>query len=175
MTTADPAREPTSTSSSPWTWLLPGLTFLVGCLLGGAVIAAGAFGGDGTDVAAPSVSASPGDDASPEPSPDGVAVRVPQACLDAADQAATVSSQAQDAVAAVRDLDARRLQEIVDSFQQLEPEVQRLADECRERAGDRVAEGSLTTPAPALTTPTLPTPEPDATTPAPAPTASPSA
>lgn len=169
MTTADPAREPTSTSS-PWTWLLPVLTFLVGCVLGGAVMAAGSFGGDDTDVAAPSVSASPGDDASPTPSPDGVAVRVPQACLDAADQAATVSSQAEDAVAAVRDLDARRLQEVVDSFQRLEPEVQRLADECRETAGDRLTEGSLATPAPALTPPA-----PVATTPAPAPTASPSA
>lgn len=169
MTTADPAREPTSTSSSPWTWLLPVLTFLVGCLLGGAVIAAGAFGGDDTDLATPTASPSPGDDASPEPSPDGVAVRVPQACLDAADQAATVTSQAQDAVAAVRDLNARRLQEIVDSFQQLEPEVQRLADECRETAGERLTEGSLTSPAPARTTP------PAATTPAPVPTASPSA
>ena len=161
MTTADPAPEPASTSSSPWTWLLPVLTFLVGCLLGGAVIAAGAFGGDSSDVAAPSASPEPEDDASPQPSPDGVVVRVPQACLDAADRAATVSSQAQDAVAAVRDLNARRLQEVVDSFQQLEPEVQRLADECRETAGDRLVEGELTTPAPAAT-------------PAPGPTATPS-
>lgn len=140
--------------SSSWTWLLPVLTFLVGCLLGGVVVAAGAFDGDDDQVAAPSTTSSPepGDGAEPSPTPSDLVVRVPESCLRAAEAAAEASRQFDDVVAAVRDLDARRLQELVDRVQQAQPEAQRLAEQCRSVAGERLLDVDVTpTPAPTPT------------------------
>lgn len=137
--------------SSVWTWLLPALAFVAGVALGAVVVAVGASGGDDRQ---PDVSASPTSepDAGAEPTstaPSDAVVRVPAACLQAADAAEEAARQVDDLVEAVRVFDAGRLQELVDRFQELQPEVQRLADACREVAGDRLQDGDLVTPTPA--------------------------
>jgi len=141
MTTTDgPAGDGQGSARSTWTWLLPVLTFLVGCVLGGVVVAAGAF--DDEQVAAPSATSSPtpGGDGEPSPTPSDLVVTIPESCLQAAEAAAEASQQFDDVVAAVRDLDARRLQEIVDRVQQAQPEAQRLAEQCRSVAGERLGD-----------------------------------
>lgn len=136
---------------SVWTWLLPALAFVAGVALGAVVVGVGASGdGDGTA----QVGASPTSEPSSGDQPTGTAssdalVRVPASCLQAADGAEEAAREVDDVVEAVRTFDARRLQELVDRFQQLQPEVQRLADQCRGAAGDQLREGELVTPAPA--------------------------
>ena len=141
----------TSGGGSVWTWLLPALAFVAGVALGAVVVAVGASGdGDGrSDVtASPTSDPSAGADPTSTASSDAV-VRVPSSCLEAADGAEEAAREVDDVVEAVRAFDARRLQEIVDRFQQLQPEVQRLADQCRETAGERIQDGELVTPTPA--------------------------
>jgi len=152
MTTTDDPGAGREAASSTWTWLLPVLTFLVGCVLGGVVVGAGTLDGDDEQVAAPSVTSSqaPGQGGEPSPTPSDLVVTIPESCLQAAEAAAEASQQFDDVVAAVRDLDARRLQVIVDRVQQAQPEAQRLAEQCRSVAGDRLLDGE-TTPAPATT------------------------
>lgn len=127
------------------------LTFLVGLVLGGVVIFAGTAGDDDEPTASPDASQAPDVSASEDPDSTDVVVRVPQSCLDAADGALEASQQVDDAVAAVRDLDARRLQEIVDEVQRLQPDVRDQAEQCRSTTGSRLEEGQLATPAPAPT------------------------
>lgn len=142
---------PETGSSSTWTWLLPVLTFLLGCVLGGVVIAAGISGDTDDSVAAPEQTAEPGPsgedgaagDPSAEPEPEETVVRVPESCLAAADAAVVASNRLGDVVAAVRDLDARRLQEVVDEVQQKQPQVQELAERCRSTAGERLEDAEL--------------------------------
>jgi len=134
--------------SSRWSWLLPVLTFLAGCLLGGVVVAAGAPD-DADGRAVPQASAPGAAEAAPSPSPSDLVVRVPEACLAAADSAQEFTRQVDDVVLAVRDLDARRLQEIVDQVQQSQPELRRLAEQCRSVTGERLTDGQLATSAPA--------------------------
>ena len=147
--------------SRSWRWLLPALAFVAGVALGAVVVGVGNLGEDDVSAARVEVSPSPEprDDAEPSASSD-VVVRVPGACLDAADGAEEAARQVDDVADAVRALDARRLQELVDRFQQLQPEVQRLADRCRELAGGRLAEGTLVTPEPAASTGPAPTTSP---------------
>lgn len=148
-TTGDSTTPPSS--SSRWSWLLPVLTFLVGLVLGGVVIFAGTSGDDDGAAASADASPSPGVVATEDPDSTDLVVRVPQSCLDAADGALEASQQVDDAVAAVRDLDARRLQEIVDEVQRLQPDVRDQAERCRATTGSRLEEGQLATPAPAPT------------------------
>lgn len=145
--------------SSTWTWLLPVLTFLLGCLLGGVVIGVGATGGTPEQVAAPETTSAPeepadedgaGTDVSPTPdAEEDTVVRVPESCLAAADGAVVASNRIDDVVAAVRDFDARRLQEVVDEIQQQQPQVRELAERCRSTAGERLEDAERqTTPEP---------------------------
>lgn len=153
----DPGPADAPRSSSTWSWLLPVLTFLLGCLLGGGVIAAGASQ-DADDVAAaPSATASPGetgtgggseDEPEDEAEDDEPEVRVPESCLAAADGAVVAANRVDDVVKAVRDLDARRLQELVDEVQQQQPRVRELAERCRSTAGERLEDAELTSPEP---------------------------
>lgn len=154
MTTTDSrAGSDGDSTSSTWTWLLPVITFLVGCLLGGLVVGAGAFDDaeSGLADAQPTESPTPDDAGTPSPGPTDLVVTVPESCLEAADRASEFARQVDDVVVAVRDLDARRLQEIVDEIQQLQPNVQRLAEQCRSVAGERLQDGQLATPTPAPT------------------------
>lgn len=172
MTSTDstsPHAAPPVATASPWTWLLPALTFLAGVALAGAVFAVTNAGtdsgassstgsGDGQGVGADaSASASP-TSATSSPSPTDLVVTVPQSCLDAADGVSRASQEVRAAVDAVRDLDARRLQEIVDRIQALQPEVQALADTCRASAGARLEDGTLASSAPAAGGEAVPSP-----------------
>lgn len=139
------------TGPGPWSWLLPALTFLGGVALGGVVVGVGFAGGDSTPT---QVTASPSTLAAPTTSPGAnadVQVTVPGPCLDAADAAAQVARQLDEVANAAKNLDARRLQEIVNGFQQLQPKVQREAAQCRQLAGDRLQQGQLVTPVPSPT------------------------
>lgn len=119
--------------------LLPAVTFLLGLLLGAVVV--GAASDDGDDgQAAPPAAASP----SPAPSAQGqLTVRVPAPCLQAADEAEQAYGLLEQGVAAARDLDARRLQELVDTVQRERPQVEALVRACREQAA-----AALASPAP---------------------------
>ena len=157
--TAPDAPAAGSGGGGTWRWLLPALAFVAGVALGAAVVGVGNLGED--DVRASSTAASPTpeptDEADPTASSD-VVVRVPGACLEAAEGAEEAARQVDDVAEAVRAFDARRLQELVDRFQQLQPEVQRLADRCRELSGTRLQEGTLVTPEPVASTGPAPTP-----------------
>lgn len=156
--TDPPTTQPGPESSqgrSVWSWLLPALTLVAGVALGASVVAAGTAGDDGEESrASPSVSAEPSDPAAgagASTSEEDLLVRVPAACLQAADGAEEAAGQFDDVAEAVGALDAGRLQELVDRFQQLQPEIQRHAEECRSTAGAQVGDGTLVTPTPTPT------------------------
>lgn len=120
---------------SVWTWLLPALMFVVGAALSAALFALGDT--DETVAAAPTVD--PTADAADGERPSGepeVVVRIPAACVEAAELAATVTSALGDVAYAAGSLDARRLQESLDVVQQIRPEVESASRECRDLARD---------------------------------------
>ena len=131
-------------------WLLPALTFVAGVALGAAVVAVGNVGGGDDDPGAdpaPTVAARDGEQ-DPEPRSSDLLVTVPAACLATADGAESVGRSVDDLVQAAGELDARRLQELVDRFQQLQPEIERAARECRRAAAAEFQDGTLVTPSP---------------------------
>ena len=147
----EPAPAPEGGHSSMWSWLLPVLTFLLGCLLGAVVVAAGASSGAEDLTERPAAAPAPevpgsedGEvDGETEPEPQDVEVQIPESCLAAADGAVVAANRIDDVVAAVRDLDAQRLQEIVDEVQEQQPQVRELAERCRSTAGERLEDAEL--------------------------------
>lgn len=151
---SEPVGESTSSAGdgrSVWTWLLPALTFLVGAGLSAALFALGDT--DDPDLtaprAAPTAEPTGGDLPSEEPE---VVVQVPAACVEAAELAQTVTSALGDVANAAGALDARRLQESLDVVQQIRPEVEATATECRELAADArvVTQDPTSTPTPTV-------------------------
>lgn len=143
-----PSSTTPSSSGSVWTWLLPVLTFLVGCALGALVLGVGGSGGDEGEAApAPTPTQEP-EVASGDPETTDVVVRVPASCLEAADGALAATDEVDSAVAALRDLDARRLQEIVDRVQQSQGEIRALAERCQQTGAERLEDGALASEAP---------------------------
>jgi hypothetical protein len=143
-----PSPDGTEGRSSVTTWLLPALAFVAGVALGAVVVAVGTTADGDAGLLA-------GDDATPTPTAtaddsarEDLIVRVPAACLDAADAAEQAARRVDDVVRAVGDLDARRLQELVDEFQRLEPVARTFAEQCRSFAGERLQDGLLVSPAP---------------------------
>lgn len=117
--------------------LLPALTFLVGLALGGALVGvtSGSDEVDG-DANGPTVTSAPTPEpAGPLPSPTGLLVRVPDPCLQAVDKAEVAYGVLDQAVAAARELDARRLQELVDQVQQERRQTEALVEACRVGVG----------------------------------------
>lgn len=131
-----------------WSVLLPALTFLAGLLLGGAVIAATATD-DGEERVAAGPTASP--TAAPgqpsQPTPTDLVVRVPGPCVQAAERAEVAYMILEEGVAAARDLDARRLADLVDRAQQERPQVEALVRQCQQATGDAIV-NPAPTPAP---------------------------
>lgn len=128
---------------SRWVWVLPALTFLAGLALGALVIG----GPDDRPASGPADAAgAPG----PEPSaaPSDLLVRVPEPCLAVAEQAEEAMAVVDRAVDAVRSFDPRELQQVLDRAQELRPGVERLAADCRARAGRDVAGGDTVTSTP---------------------------
>jgi hypothetical protein len=138
---------------SAWTWLLPALTFLVGAALSAALFALGDT--DGPELTAPRAAptAEPTDGDLPSDEPE-VVVQVPAACVKAAELAQTVTSALGDVADAAGALDARRLQESLDVVQQIRPEVEATATECRDlAAAARIVTQDPTAPATPSATP----------------------
>lgn len=134
-----------------WSVLLPALTFLVGLALGAAVVGVASTSDDGVEGPSAQQSAAPAAD--PSPTPSDLVLTVPASCVEAADKAELAFNVLQDAASAVRDLDARRLAEVVDLAQSEQAEVDRLVTMCRTEAGTRLLEPSTSAaPLPAPTT-----------------------
>ena len=136
------------TGSGTWSWLLPALTFLAGCVLGAVVVGVGVGGDEQPSASGPSAGAqaSAGRDGQDGDGDgevdDDLYVRVPASCLQGADSALRMVDRVDEVVAAVRDVDARRLQETVDEVQQVRRQVEQLASECRTAGRDSVEDAS---------------------------------
>lgn len=130
---------------SRWSWLVPVGTFLAGCVLGGVVV--GAVGG-GDDEASPAVVTAEADGepdgATGEEPADagdsGLYVRVPDSCVQTAEDATTLVEQVDRVVEAVADLEPERLRQTVDDVQQIRNGVQDVAAQCQEAAAQRMAD-----------------------------------
>ena len=147
---------------SRWSWLLPVGTFLAGCALGGVVVGVGAVGGDDeppAPAAAPAADAGTGDEAdgttgdeSAGGSDSGLYVRVPDSCVQTADDAATLVEQVDRVVAAVADLEPERLRQTVDDVQQIRDGVQDVAEQCQAAAAQRLQDAEADEAPPATPT-----------------------
>ncbi|MEO7421987.1 MAG: hypothetical protein ABIU87_06285 [Ornithinibacter sp.] len=118
-------------------WWIPAATFLVGLVLGGGVIAATTSGGDtvagGDTSSSPSTGASTGPTGSPSPSgPADAVVTVPGECLQVAEDSQKVLDLVNDAVAAVRDLDASALSDVVRKIQSSQEALSQQTTACRD-------------------------------------------
>lgn len=144
--------------SSVWVWLLPVGTFLLGALLAGVVVGAGALGGgedgsgDAAEVAEPESPTASGEPAEADSAEADVAVVIPRACVEAADNAEAAARQVNEVVSAVREFDARALEELVDRFQKLQGDIERFGRQCRDAAGGRLQDGELIMPVPTVST-----------------------
>ena len=163
-----------SSSASPdargsrWSWMLPAGTFVAGCVLGGVVVAVGDVGADDEPTTGTTAAVATDEGSTDEGSTDegdgsagdggadaedsGLYVRVPESCLQTADDATTLVEGVDRVVAAVADLDPERLRQTVDDVQQVRDEVQDVAEQCREAAAQRLedsadAEGDDSAPA----------------------------
>lgn len=140
------------TGSGTWSWLLPALTFLAGCVLGAVVVGVGVAGDEPSRPPVPSAAPEAGAGRDGQDGDGAVDedlyVRVPASCLRGADSALRMVDRVDEVVAAVRDVDARRLQETVDEIQQVRQQVEQLAQECRTAGRDSVEDASAGPPVP---------------------------
>lgn len=117
--------------------LLPAATFVVGLVLGGLVMWLGSSGRDGAGEGEPGPAATTAAVGEPSPaaSPADRTVTVPGACVAAAERAQEVLDLAREAASAIAELDARRMQVLVNEMEDLEPVLRQSSQECQERAG----------------------------------------
>lgn len=124
-------REPGRTPGRSRYVLLPAATFLVGLLLGGALVWVAQPGEEGGGSAEGQPSPSAGVTPTPTTVPSGSIV-VPRACLQAVEAAQEVVDLARDAVTAIGDLDAAALQKVVNRIEKLDRRVRADIDACRQ-------------------------------------------
>lgn len=155
-------------SSSPdgrgsrWSWLLPAGTFLAGCALGGVVVGVGAVGGEDDEPSGPVAAeqvegdgAQDGttgdgtDDEAEDARESGLYVRVPESCVQTAEDATSLVDQVDRVVEAVADLQPERLRQTVDDVQQIRDEVRDVAEQCQEAAAQRLQDAEAGDDAPA--------------------------
>lgn len=118
-------------------WLLPAVTFLVGVVLGGGVIAATTSGGStDTGSVSPTASASPAvpPDPSPGAPPDDATVTVPGECVQLSEDSEDVLDLVEQAATAARDLDAAGLSQVVREMQDAQETLRKHAADCRDAA-----------------------------------------
>lgn len=125
-----------STQKKSTSWWIPAATFVVGLVLGGGVIAATSSGDDAatTSAASPSPStsaSSPGVSASPS-TPADATLTVPGECLQVAEDSQKVLDLVNDAVAAVRDLDASALSDVVREIQSSQDTLTKQTEACKD-------------------------------------------
>jgi hypothetical protein len=144
---------------SRWSWLLPAGTFLAGCALGGVVVGVGAVGGDDEEPSPPVAAAETEADGAQDdttdgatdeqdPADSGLYVRVPDSCVQTAEDATTLVEQVDRVVEAVADLQPERLRQTVDDVQQIRDEVQDVAEQCQEAAAQRLQDAEAGDDAP---------------------------
>lgn len=111
--------------------LVPALAFLVGLLLGAAVMWVGwPDSGDSTSDQPPEAPASTGL-TSGTASPGEGDVIVPAACIRVADTAEEMLGLVREGAQSLGDLDTQRLQSIIDELEQLDAQLRIDADDCR--------------------------------------------
>lgn len=125
-------------------WLVTILALIIGVLLGVAVTAAGNIGKEAGPGPGENGAAAP--TPQPMPSIDGILVRIPQACLDAAEDSEKALAGVDEVIDAGRNLDARRLQEALDRLQQLRPGLEAASEKCQEATETGLSEGSIVDP-----------------------------
>lgn len=109
-------------------WIVPVVAFLVGLVLGGVLI--GVTRGS-HDNASATVTPTPTASPSPTASSASITLTVPADCLKAGDLARQGLTLADQAVTAVRDLDAKKAQDIVGRLRVLREQVQIATDACQ--------------------------------------------
>ena len=143
---APPAAPASSSPTRPawqrWSVLLPILTFVAGLVLGASALAIMQTGDAGGEqpLAQASPTQEPVQEPSPEVSPGALRVTVPAPCVRAAEKAEVAYEVLDDAVAAVRDFDARRLADLVDRAQAERAMTEALVDDCQDAAGRQLVE-----------------------------------
>ena len=138
-------------------WWLPAGTFLAGCVLGGVVMGFGGVGDDSTSNGSAAVGADAGGrserggagDGPPDAADSGLYVRVPESCVQTAEDATSLVEHVDRVVAAVADLEPERLRQTVDDVQQIRDEIQDVADQCRAVAAQRLQDAAGEDAAPA--------------------------
>lgn len=116
--------------------LLPALTFLVGLMLGGALVWV-ALPDDGGGIAGqgPSDAATaPSPELDPSPADPSAAATIAQACVRAAEASIGVVDLVQDAATALSKLDAPRLQALVDEMEVLDEQIREDVRLCRQES-----------------------------------------
>jgi hypothetical protein len=119
----------------PWFWIVPALTFAVGLLLGGTVMATADDTADDDIATVPRPVASAS--ASPVLPPGDRTITVPASCEQGLERARTALSTVGEAVEAARNLNSGRLQELLDQLQNAQQEVEQLAAQCRAEVPER--------------------------------------
>jgi hypothetical protein len=127
-------------------WMIPALTFLVGLLLGGAVVGASTAGDDegSTGQAARPTQSAPASTESPATRP-AATVAVPGACLEVADSTDEVLRLIRQATESARDLNASQLSSVVRQLQQMHTDLSQQSAWCRSAVGSAVATPSAAT------------------------------
>lgn len=118
----------TDKSGTRW-WLIPAVTFLVGLVLGGGVIALAGLGSDGTPSA--------GSTTTPVPSPTRTTAPdlvVPGDCVQVATDSQALLSLVDEAAQAARDLDAAKLSDLVAELRAQQQIVRDQAAACQSAA-----------------------------------------
>lgn len=112
---------------SAWTWIIAGMAFLLGALLGVGIMVTV------DDHHRPAVSGATGSDpaASASPGP----TTIPAACQQALDRAVAALSTAEAAVDALRHLQTARLQRLLDDLEAARREVDTLTARCHRETG----------------------------------------
>jgi hypothetical protein len=110
-------------------WILPAATFLVGLVLGGALIALTGFGSDDDPTATPAVTASPNPSASGSPS--ASALVVPGECVQIAEDSQALLALVNDAAQAALELDADQLSDLVAQMKTQQELVRSQAAACQ--------------------------------------------
>lgn len=134
----DRGAQPRSEGSGgpPRGWLLPVVTFVLGALIGVALMGL-ARSGSGDDQAkeSPPAGSTASSAASPSQSPlTTTAVVVPSACLAIADQAQELQGLMTTAATAARDLDASKLSDMVRQVGQVQAQIRASTADCRAAA-----------------------------------------
>lgn len=126
----DPPQPPKRRGLMATAWLLPGAALVIGVLIGFVI-----WGTTNNDDSPSGVA-----DTTPPPTTSAAAsgsagttvtVAVPQSCLDAVDESQASLDLLDQATQAISELDAARLQTIVDELQSVSERIRDLGEECR--------------------------------------------